>query len=391
MSGRVDAVDAAGAGGASAAGAGHASAAGAGLASAAGAGADVRRAGDHAGPANGATTRIPIDTHVHLWDRSVVPQTWIDPDSMAAIDRDFSGADLGAQLRDIGVTRAVVVQSDGILIENDHLFDEAERSPELAGVVGWVDLRAGADGVRVQLDALGGIEGSSRLVGIRHPVHIDEDERWLSRDDVAAGLAELGAHGLAFDLVIRPWQLEQAARLAERVPGTQFVLDHLGKPPLSTGELDAWNAGLRQLAALPNVAAKISGLTIEDDWADWSEAAVARAIDPALELFGPSRLMFGSDWPLVRLTRGGYRGWIDAYRSATASLSDDEQRQIDVSTAERVYGLSEGAGIGVGVGQSAGAGAGVGMGAGASAASVSVGAGTGTGAVPGDDVGRGRE
>ncbi|PPF42344.1 amidohydrolase [Pseudoclavibacter sp. AY1F1] len=293
--------------------------------------------------------RIPIDTHVHLWDRSVVPQTWIDPDSMAAINREFSGLDLAAQLREVGVTRAIVVQSDRVLIENDHLFGEASQAPELVGVVGWVDLRGGADGVRLQLDALGGHEGASKLVGIRHPVHIDEDDRWLSRDDVADGLAELGARGLSFDLVVRPWQLGQAARLAERVSGTQFVLDHLGKPPLSTGQLDAWSAGLLRLAALPNVAAKISGLTIEDDWGDWSQEAVTRAIDPALELFGPKRLMFGSDWPLVRLTRGGYRAWIDAYRSATAPLSADEQRQIDVGTAERVYGLDVGADAGMGL------------------------------------------
>lgn len=286
-----------------------------------------------------AAERIPVDTHVHLWDRAVVPQTWIDPESMTAIDRDFSGSDLSVQLREVGVTRAVVVQSDRALIENTHLLDEAQQTPELVGVVGWVDLRGGKDGVRLQLDALGGHESASKLVGIRHPVHIDEDERWLSRDDVAEGLAELGDRGLAFDLVIRPWQLEQAARLAARVPGTSFVLDHLGKPPLSTGRLEAWNDGLRQLAALPNVAAKISGLTIEDDWGNWSEAAVVRAIDPALALFGPSRLMFGSDWPLVRLTRGGYRGWIDAYRSATSSLSPTEQRQVDSGTAERVYGV----------------------------------------------------
>ncbi len=297
-----------------------------------------------AGPGGGGgrelAARIPIDTHVHLWDRSLVPQTWIDPHSMSAIDRDFSGDHLSEQLREAGISRAVVVQSDRTLIENDYLFDEAQRTPELTGVVGWVDLRGGAVGVRIQLDALSGHEGSSKLVGIRHPVHIDEDERWLSRDDVADGLAELGARSLAFDLVIRPWQLEQAARLAARVPGTSFVLDHLGKPPLSTGELNAWSAGLRQLAALPNVAAKVSGLTIEDDWGDWSQEALERAIDPALELFGPSRLMFGSDWPLVRLTRGGYRGWIDAYRSATSALSADEQRQIDAGTAERVYGMS---------------------------------------------------
>lgn len=301
--------------------------------------AGLATAGTGRGLGSNGAARIPIDTHVHLWDRSVVPQTWIDPDAMAAIDRDFTGGDLAAQLRDVGVTRAIVVQSDRTLIENDYLLGEAGRTPELVGVVGWVDLRSGADGVRLRLDALGQRGGASKLVGIRHPVHIDEDDRWLSRDDVADGLAELGKQGLAFDLVIRPWQLEQAARLAERVPGTQFVLDHLGKPPLSTGQLDAWSAGLRQLAALQNVTAKISGLTIEDDWGDWSADALTRAIDPALELFGPARLMFGSDWPLVRLTRGGYRGWIDAYRSATAKLSGDEQRQIDVGTAERVYGV----------------------------------------------------
>nr|WP_258064011.1 MULTISPECIES: amidohydrolase family protein [unclassified Pseudoclavibacter] len=278
---------------------------------------------------------------MHLWDRSVVPQTWVDPDSMAAINREFAGTDLSAQLREVGVTRAVVVQSDRTLIENDFLLDEALETSEVVGVVGWVDLRGGADGVRLQLDDLARHPGASKLVGIRHPVHTEEDKNWLSHVEVADGLTELGARGLAFDLVIRPWQLEQAAQVAERVPGTSFVLDHLGKPPLLTGELEGWYSSLRRLAALPNVTAKISGLTIEDDWDGWSEAAMRRAIDRALELFGPTRLMFGSDWPLVRLTRGGYQDWMDAYRSTTAALSNTEQRQIDVGTAARVYGVNE--------------------------------------------------
>lgn len=281
-------------------------------------------------------SRTLLDTHVHLWDLVATPQPWING-AMATIDRDFRAQDLSEQLSLVGVPRAIVVQADHSLAETRWLLSQASESDEITGVVGWVDV---AGDVHAQLDEVAGMAGAQALVGIRHLAHIDADASWLERPDVAAGIAVLGEYGLSFDLVIRPWQVRQAAALAARAPETSVVLDHLAKPPLASGDIASWQADLAALAEFPNVRAKISGLTIEAAWNDWAVADLAPAVHRALELFGPSRLVFGSDWPLIRLTRGGYAGWIEAYLELTAGLSPDEQLAIDSGTAFDAYGVT---------------------------------------------------
>lgn len=281
-------------------------------------------------------SRRPLDTHIHLWDLVATPQEWIDPVTMAAIDRSFAAPDLSEQLGAVGIRAAIAVQADHSLDETIMLLNSCEEAPELSGVVGWVDVTADVPG---QIETLRQHPRGSQLVGIRHLAHVPGQEDFLARDDVAAGIARLGEVGLAFDLVIRSTQLADAAALVARTPGTTFVLDHLAKPPLAAGDLSSWRTDLARLASYPNVVAKISGLTIEDDWNAWTTASVSRAIDRALEHFGPSRLMFGSDWPLIRLTTGGYAGWLASYLESTAALSSTEQDAIDSGTAKIAYRL----------------------------------------------------
>lgn len=276
--------------------------------------------------------RQPIDTHAHLWDLAVSPQPWID-ESMSALNRNFLAGDLVDCLRAVGVPSAVLVQATSSLDETTFLLDQA-AAPEIAGVVGWVDV---AGDVPAQRAAFAEHPRFDKLVGIRHPVHIEEDPDWLLRAEVERGIRHLAKAGLAFDLVVRPWQLRKAAELAARVPEAAFVLNHLGKPPIAGGDLGDWRADLALLAERENVVAKVSGITIEADWQAWSTASLRPVIDQALALFGPQRLMFGSDWPLVRLTRGGYAGWLDAYTEGTAELSASEIAAIDAGNARRTY------------------------------------------------------
>ena len=145
-----------------------------------------------------------------------------------------------------------------------------------------------------------------------------------------------GAAGLSFDLVVRPWQLPVATQVAAAHPELTFVLDHLGKPPIASGQLNRWRQDLDAIAALPNVAAKLSGLTIEADWLGWSPSHITPILDHALAAFGPERLMFGSDWPLVQLT-GGYAPWLDCYLAWSGALSPSEQASMDASTARGAY------------------------------------------------------
>ncbi|MEV7971176.1 amidohydrolase family protein [Sphaerisporangium sp. NPDC088356] len=269
-----------------------------------------------------------IDAHVHLWNRKTDPQPWIEPATMAAIDRDFEPEDLERMLHSTGVHAAVVVQSSNGAAETRRLL--THLSPCIAGVVGWIDLTAD---VAAQLDALDPA-ARARLVGIRHLVHVDPDTAWLARPEVGTGLKQLAARGLGFDLVLRSWQLPAAATVVSGHPEVRFVVDHLG----GTAEADdtaAWAAGLRELAARPNTYAKISGLAgvVSGD-----RAGLRRVVDVALEAFGAQRLMYGSDWPLAELGAGAV-AWRGAVEELIGELSVTERQAIMSGTASAFYRL----------------------------------------------------
>jgi L-fuconolactonase len=197
-----------------------------------------------------------LDSHAHLWQRDRTPQPWITPDSMAAIDQDFWVDDLAHMQRQTGINGSILVQSSNTTQETLDLLSLAETGLVL-GVIGWVDLEGD---VPAQLNAI----GSHALVGIRHLAHQDPDPEWLARPRLDFG----SLAGLPFDLVVRPDQLLIAAATAAANPGTRFVLDHLGNPPIASGDLDEWRHGIMRLAALDNVVAKLSGITLVVDWAN---------------------------------------------------------------------------------------------------------------------------
>lgn len=273
-----------------------------------------------------------VDAHVHVWQRATDPQPWIDPETMPAIDRDFTFPDLGDMLRDVGVTRAVVVQSSHSAGETRRLL--SAESVVVAGVVGWIDLTGDVDVAISQLRA----DAAARLVGIRHLAHIDPDPTWLLRPEVGVGLDALARHDLAFDLVIRWWQLPQAVSVARAHPHTAFVLDHLGGPPLGTEHMAEWARQLGGLAQQPNVTAKISGLASALGTTTWTTDDLRAPFDAALDAFGAARLMYGSDWPLVHLG-GGPSRWREAFDELVQPLTAQEQRLIHSECATLTYRL----------------------------------------------------
>ena len=271
-----------------------------------------------------------IDAHVHLWDRATDPQDWIDPTTMAPIDRDFGSDDLGRMLAATGMERAVLVQSSNSLAESVRLSLSDPRV--VAGLVAWVDV---AQDIRPQLDQVRA--GSVPVVGVRHLAHIDPDPEWMLRPDIEEGLAALGREGLAFDLVVRDWQLPQAARVAARLEDVAFVLDHLGGPLAEDADASRWADGIRLLAARPNVTAKVSGLGSGPPEGR-SEEQLRRVVGTALEAFGPDRLLYGSDWPLAELG-GGAPAWRETFDTLVSELSESERDALLGGNAVRVYSL----------------------------------------------------
>jgi len=252
---------------------------------------------------------LVVDSHQHFWDPARADYPWMTDDA-AALRRRFSPDDLEPLLRENGVAGTVVVQARQSLDETRELLALAEVIPFLLGVVGWVDLTGDVPG---QLDELRG-----PLVGARHLVHDEPDPEWLLRDDVQRGITALGAAGLVYDLLVRTRELPAAIETARRHPETTFVLDHVAKRPEADAE---WAKLVAELARLPNVICKLSGVFTEAQ----PEDTVARAI----EWFGAKRCMFGSDWPVSLLA-------VDYPETLAVVGADDDVRGL---TAIRTYGL----------------------------------------------------
>ena len=241
-----------------------------------------------------------VDAHVHLWDLAAGPQPWTA--QFPVLARDFLLPELEKVLDDHGVDAAVVVQAGDTAGETLDLLALAGTTPRLAGVVGWVDLD-GPD-VRAAVAALRAAPGGGKLVAVRHQLQVEPDPGYLARPGVRAGLAVVAEAGLAYDVVVSPWQLPLVTETAAALPAARFILDHAGKPPLASGDLAEWEADLARLAELPNVAVKLSGLVTEADWATWSPASLSPAIEHVLGCFGADRTMAGSDWPVCLLAAG---------------------------------------------------------------------------------------
>ncbi|MEU4290904.1 amidohydrolase family protein [Kribbella sp. NPDC026596] len=278
-----------------------------------------------------------IDAHIHLWRLADRPLPWIDPATMPQIHRDFVVSDLLETIEDLPIDRTVLVQVLNTEDETEDYLRIAAATPIVAGVVGWVDL-ASVD-VADRLQRLDELVSGGRLLGIRHQAQAELDPAaWISRPEVARGFRVLGDR--VGELMMAAHQLDATERVVASCPDTVFVLNHSGKPPLAQGwdACGQWAASITRLARLDNVVCKLSGLTTMARLDSWTTADLSPAVDHLLDTFGPTRLIFGSDWP-NSLRAGSYTRTLDAVQENLKQLSADEQDAIVAATAERVYRL----------------------------------------------------
>lgn len=278
-----------------------------------------------------------VDAHHHLWDPGRRAYPWMD-ESVAAIRRPFGPDDLDAAAGPQGFGETIAVQAVSSVEETEELLDVAATSERVAGVVGWVDL-AGPE-VADTLAALRARPGGRALVGVRHQVHDEPDPGWLLRDDVGRGLAAVAAAGLVYDLLVRERELPAARAVARRLPELTLVVDHLAKPRIRDGAVEPWAGELAALARQPNVVCKVSGLVTEADWDAWTPGQLVPYVRHAAEVFGPDRLLFGSDWP-VCLLAAGYAEVVEATVEALdlAGLGPEERDGVLGANARRLYRL----------------------------------------------------
>jgi L-fuconolactonase len=281
-----------------------------------------------------------VDTHVHFWDNAQVPHPWLVevPDIAGPHTPTELTREAGRRLPQPAVFVEASAHPAHGLAEVRWVEDLAARSVRQLAIGAIVAFAAVDQGVETEA-ALDALRARPLVRGIRQLIQGEGDPRFCLRPAFVAGVQSVGARGLSFDLCVKPPQLASVIELVRLCPDTRFILDHAGKPDIRRGLLDPWRAHIAELARLPNIDCKLSGLVTEADPAAWTAAQLRPYVDHLLSTFGPARLMFGSDWPVVKLA-ASYQRWLDTALGLIATLSAAEQKAILLGTAHRVYRLS---------------------------------------------------
>ena len=273
-----------------------------------------------------------IDAHQHFWNYSAAEYPWIGA-GLERLARDYLPSDLEPLLAAKQIDGSVAVQARQSVEESLWLLALAKAHPLVKGVVGWVDLRSDRVG-----DDLRVLAANPTFVGVRHVVQDEPDPRFVLGEGFIRGLRQLRQHGLSYDLLLYPSQLPAAIELVGLLPEQPFVVDHLAKPRIATGEIADWERDIRAIARHDNVCCKVSGMVTEAVRRGWKRDDFTPYLDVVLEAFGPERLMFGSDWP-VCLLAGEYADVAAIPRDYFSRLSTTEQQMIWGDTAAGFYGL----------------------------------------------------
>ncbi|MCC6365171.1 MAG: amidohydrolase family protein [Bryobacterales bacterium] len=275
---------------------------------------------------------VAIDAHQHLWKYDPVEYGWIQ-DGMPELRRDFLPPDLKHEMESTGVGGSIAVQARQTLEETEWLLRLAQANDFLRAVVGWVPLLEGNVTKFLERFAV-----HEKLRGVRHVIQDEPDDDFILRRDFQEGIKRLRTFGLTYDILIYERHLPQTIRFVDQHPHQIFVLDHIAKPRIREKAMSPWKENLRELARRPNVYCKLSGMVTEAEWKGWTPAGVKPYFDVALDTFGPKRLMFGTDWPVLTLA-GTYAGWTGLVRQWIGGLGREEQKRILRGTAIEAYGL----------------------------------------------------
>ena len=275
---------------------------------------------------------MKIDAHQHFWRYNEDEYGWIG-EEMAALRHDFLPSDLEPLQKDLQITGTVAVQARSTLDETKWLLQLAEENDFIRGVVGWVDL-CDPD-LDIMLERLGSFPA---FCGVRHGIQDESGDPFLDKEDLLHGVGLLSEFDLAFDLLIRPRHLPSTCAFVERFPYQRFVLDHIAKPPIATGEIDSWAKDLHQLAAHGNVYCKVSGMVTEARWNEWTVDDFRPYLDVVLKAFGTQRIMLGSDWPVCTVA-ASYAEVMNLAYDYASQFSIAEQADVCSGNAWRCYRL----------------------------------------------------
>lgn len=278
-----------------------------------------------------------VDSHVHLWNPERYRMPWLD--AAPAINRrmelpEYEAATEGVQIEGL-VYLEVDVARPYSLLEARDLVRLAERDGRILGIVPWAPLEFG-ERARYYLEELTAL--GPKIKGVRRIVQGEPDPEFCLQPDFVRGNQLLAEFGLRSDICCTFRQLGPNVELVRRCPETQFILDHIAKPNIRGHEMEPWASQMRELASLPNVVCKISGVVTEADHATWTIQEIEPYVWHALEVFGEDRVVFGSDWPVATLA-ADYKRWVETLEALTADLSEAAKRKLWNENAKRFYGL----------------------------------------------------
>lgn len=268
---------------------------------------------------------VLVDAHQHYWSLARGDYGWLTP-ALGPIHRDFGPHDLAPIVDRHGITHTVLVQAAPTVAETEYLLAIADCTASVAAVTGWIDMRGDPA-------TLARLARHPKMRAIRPMLQDVPDANWILDPACRPMLTAIAQHGLLFEFLGKPGHLDAARRLLDEHPALTVVIDHGMKPDIASGAFDDWATRIAEIAARPNALCKLSGL-ITEAGPGWSISRVERYVRHVVDTFGPDRVMWGSDWPVVDLA-GGY----DAWRAATLALLDSrsEAPAILGATAARVY------------------------------------------------------
>jgi len=272
-----------------------------------------------------------IDSHQHFWIFDAERDSWID-DSMQKIQRDFLPEDLAPLLSENKFSGCVAVQANQSEEETSFLLDLASKNDFIKGVVGWVDLRATNISERLKH-----YSQYKKLKGFRHVVQGEEDD-FMFREDFRNGVAALKEFDFTYDILIFHRQLPAAIDLVKSFPEQKFVIDHIAKPDIKSGEVASWKKGMEEISKFKNVWCKISGMVTEADWNNWETSDLKPYLAVVFENFSTDNIMYGSDWPVCNLA-ANYESVAEVLENYMSSFATADQNKIWFENAKIFYKL----------------------------------------------------
>jgi L-fuconolactonase len=279
---------------------------------------------------------LRIDSHHHVWDLSVREQSWMVGEALNPIKKNFSIEDLKKSISGCGIDKTIVVQTVTNYDETPELLQLAREDNMVVGVVGF--LKIDAEDAISHLDNYQSLPGYEYLVGIRDIAHDYPDINYLSKPQVIKNVVELGRRGFVYDLLTKTPHMEAALRLVEAAPNTKFVLDHISKPEIAKGIMQPWANLITKFAKFENVVVKVSGMFTEADWKNWKKSDFWPYLEHITNSFTPSRMMFGSDWP-VCLLAATYKQSVELVEEFTSNFTETEKNSFWSNTAKTAYNL----------------------------------------------------